>query len=350
MKTGWTLKDDLDAVFRQSQEVWPQLRGARILLTGGTGFIGRWLLETLAYAEAALGLDVQVTILVRDPDKFTARLPHLAQCAAFRFVAGDVTMVDDVNGDFTHVIHAATDASAALNERDPARMLDVVVTGTRRMLDLAVRKSVGRFLFLSSGAIYGQQPPGMDRVSEDWTGGPDCTNPRNAYAEGKRAAEMLCAIYGKSFGLNIVTARIFTLLGPCLPLDAHFAAGNFILDAMGGKDVLVQGNGMPRRSYLYASDLASWLWHILVRGQPLRAYNVGSEEDVSIAELAECVSRTIGNGKFSVLGAADPGWNAGRYIPDTSRVRTELGLHVKIPLDEAIRRTATWNGWQNASN
>lgn len=342
------MKDDLDAVLRQTHEVWPQLRGARILLTGGTGFIGRWLLETLAYVDAALTLDVQVTVLVRNPDRFTARHPHLAQYAAFRFVAGDVTLVGDVDGDFTHVIHAATDASADLNERDPGRMFDVVVTGTRRMLDLAVGKSVDRFLLLSSGAVYGQQPFGMDRVSEVWPGGPDCTNTRNAYAEGKRAAEMLCAIYGKTAGLNIVTARIFTLLGPCLPLDAHFAAGNFILDAMGGKDVVVQGNGLPRRSYLYASDLACWLWHILARGEPQRVYNVGSEEDVSIAELAECVSRTIGNGKFSVLGAADAGWNAGRYIPDTSRARTELGLSVKIPLGEAIRRTAMWNGWQNA--
>lgn len=344
----WSLKDDLEAVFQQSQIVWPMLRGAQILMTGGTGFIGCWLLETLSYADSKLDLRLRVTVLVRNWDAFVKKAPHLARYPAFEFVIGDVTELETLPGDFTHVIHAATDASAYLNEYDPARMLDVIITGTRRTLDLAVGKSVRRFLFLSSGAIYGQQPAGMDHISEDWSGSLDCANPRNTYAEGKRTAEMLCAIYAKKFDLDLVTARIFTLLGPYMPLGTHFAAGNFILDAISGKDIVVKGNGAPRRSYLYAGDLANWLWHILARGQSQRTYNVGSDADVSIADLAACTSRTIGSGKFSILGAAETGWNAGRYVPDTTRARSELGLHSTVPLSEAIRRTATWNGWQNA--
>jgi dTDP-glucose 4,6-dehydratase len=227
------LDQDLVAVDAALAPLWPRLSGAHIFMTGGTGFIGRWMLEALARS----GVDAEATILSRDPAGFTERAPHLA--ARFRLVAGDVLRFDPPAGDFTHVIHAATDASAALNARDPRRMFDTIVAGTRRALDLAVERAVPRFLFLSSGAVYGAQPWEMTHVAEDWHGGPDVRDPRSAYGEGKRAAEMLCAIYGRQFGLDVVNARIFALLGPLLSLDVHFAAGNFIRDAMAHRTIRV---------------------------------------------------------------------------------------------------------------
>lgn len=348
MNKTWSLADDLEDVFQRSASVWAELRGARIFLTGGTGFIGCWLLETLRHADLALDLDIKVSILTRDAGRFSQKAPHLVDHPSFEFIKGDIIDFAFPKEGYTHVIHAATDASAYLNEFEPDRMFDVIVAGTRRALDLAAEKKPKRFLLLSSGAVYGQQPPEMHHAVETFLGSLDCTNPRNAYAEGKRAAEMLSAIYGRKHDLDIVTARIFTLLGPYMPLDTHFAAGNFILDAMNGQGIVVKGNGRPRRSYLYAGDLAVWLWHILVHGAKGRAYNVGSDEDISIAELATCVSRTIGTGETTVLGANDTGWNAGRYVPDTTLVRTELDLHATVPLEEAIRRTALWNGWHHA--
>jgi dTDP-glucose 4,6-dehydratase len=221
-----------------------------------------------------------------------------------------------------------------------------VVEGTRRVLDFAVDKKPEKILFLSSGAVYGQQPWEMERVAEDWIGAPNCLDPRAAYAEGKRAAEMMCAIYGKQFGLQISIARIFALLGPYLSLGIHFAAGNFIRDAMQRKPIVVNGNGLPCRSYLYAADLTVWLWHMLQRAQPNKPYNVGSDESVSIKQLAERTSVVLGSGEYKVLGADDAGWNLGRYVPDTSMIGRELGLHKTVSLDEAIRRTALWHGWK----
>lgn len=342
----WTFENDLADVLAQTSEIWPALRDARIFITGGTGFIGCWLLESLRYADQKLSLGVKVTILTRDPSAFAAKAPHLARYSAFTFLAGDISTFVTPEGEFTHLIHAATDASAHLNEHDPRQMFDTVVSGTRRALDFAVEKSIPRTLYLSSGAVYGQQPWEMTHVREDWMGGPDCTNARNAYAEGKRAAEMLCAIYAKQFGLTIANARIFALLGPYISLGIHFAAGNFIRDAMEGRPVIVNGNGRPCRSYLYASDLTVWLWHMLVRGKPARRYNVGSDESVSIRDLAERVARVVGTGEFVVRGATDTGWNPGRYVPDTSLAGQELGLYKSVSLDEAIRRTALWNGWK----
>ena len=341
----WSLQHDLDSMFAALEADWPKLAGKRIFMTGGTGFIGRWLLEALADADRRLELKIEVAILTRNPDGFAARAPHLANHPGFTFVTGDVLGLEPDGQRYDVVIHAATDASADLNENDPRRMFDTIVTGTRRALDFALAAGAGRFFFLSSGAVYGAQPWELENVPEDYPGAPDVTAYRNAYAEGKRAAEMLCAIYAKQFGLDVVNARIFALLGPLLSLDIHFAAGNFIRDAMAGRKVVIQSKGSAVRSYLYAADLTVWLWAILLRAGPGSVYNVGSEEGISIAALAERVATLLGDGGFEVLGEPDSGWNPGRYVPSTAKIRKELGLSPTVGLSEAIRRTALWNGW-----
>lgn len=329
---------DIESVNAALAPLWPRLAGARILMTGGTGFIGRWMLEALARS----GTDVEATLLSRDPAAFAARAPHLAE--RFQLFPGDVNRFVAPGRDYTHVIHAATDASAALNANDPLRMFDTIVEGTRRALNVA-KDHDARFFFLSSGAVYGVQPPELSHVGEDWRGSPDSLDPLSAYGEGKRAAEMLCAIYARQFGVEVVGARIFAVLGPLLSLDTHFAAGNFIRDAMQGRTIEVIGSGGAIRSYLYAADLAIWLWTILIAGEPGVAYNVGSEEAVSIADLARRTAALLGGPGVEILGRSDPGWNPGRYVPSTARIRAHLGVAASVGLDEAIRRTARSNGW-----
>lgn len=342
------LAEDLAAIYARLAPDWPRLAGARLFVTGGTGFIGRWMLEALRDANARLGLGARATVLTRDPAAFAARAPDLARDPAFEFVAGDVLALEPgAYGAFTHVIHAATDASADLNERDPLRMFDTVVTGTRRTLDFARGSGARRVLFMSSGAVYGQQPWELTHVSEDYRGGPDLFTHRSAYGEGKRAAEMLCQITRQQFGLDIVNARIFALLGPLLSLDIHFAAGNFIRDAIARNTITVLGDGRAVRSYLYVADLVTWLWAMLLRAPANATYNLGSEEAISIGELAARTASVLGSrGGHEILGRPDPGWNPGRYVPSTAKLRAEMGLVPATGLDEAIRRTAAWNGWK----
>ncbi|RKP59072.1 NAD-dependent epimerase/dehydratase family protein [Pararobbsia silviterrae] len=340
----WSIEADLDAICDATGSAWSALRGARVFITGGTGFIGRWLLESLRHANRRFGLDAKATILTRNPGAFAKKAPELAAYEGFDFVTGDVQTFSFGHEAYNFMIHAATDASAALNEHNPRLMYDTIVNGTHRALEFADHHRAP-MLFLSSGAVYGQQPWEMSHVSEDYTGGPKCNDARNTYAEAKRAAEMLCAIFSKQNGVSVVTARIFALLGPFLPLGTHFAAGNFLRDAMDGKPVVVNGNGLPCRSYLYTSDLAAWLWRMLLEGRPGSVYNVGSEESVSVAELAEHVAQRVGTGEFKVLGAADTGWNPGRYVPDISAIQRDLGVTRTVSLDDAIVRTALANGW-----
>jgi dTDP-glucose 4,6-dehydratase len=339
------IAEDIRRLLDRTQALWPDLRDASLFLTGGTGFYGVWLLEAILAANREFSLGCRTTVLTRDPGRFASRVPHLACDAAVRLVAGDVRSYSFPTGPVTHVIHGATQASAALNETAPQEMFDVCVEGTRRTLEFALDRGAARFLLTSSGAVYGRQPPDLPHVAEDFSGGPDPLDARNAYAEGKRAAEMLCCLAGRA-SLTTTIARGFAFVGPHLPLDKHFAIGNFLRDAIDGGPIRIGGDGTPLRSYLYAADLAEWLVTILLRGTAGRAYNVGSEEAVSIRELADRVavvaadfSPTKSRPLVKVSRPASPGMAPERYVPDCTRAREELGLVPTTSLDESIRRT-----------
>jgi len=199
-------------------------------------------------------------------------------------------------------------------------------------------------LLTSSGAVYGRQPPDLPFVDENFSGGPNPLDPRNTYHESKRVAELLFAIAAKCNRVGAKIARLFAFVGPYLPLDRHFAIGNFIGDALDGRVIRVGGDGTPVRTYLYGADMTSWLWRILVRGEVARAYNVGSERAVDIRETARAVAACIEpTASYVVAGTPAPGALPERYAPSTERARVELGLAQWTPLDESIRRTIAWH-------
>lgn len=320
---------------------WEALRGARILITGGTGFFGAWLLELLLAAESRHRLGVRAWVLSRDPQAFRARRQDLADHPAIELLRGDVLTLTPPGMTFTHVIHAATAASARMNAEAPREMFETIVEGTRRVLATAKATGARRLLFTSSGAVYGRQPPELSHVPEEYPGAPDCSAPASAYGEGKRAAELLCVLAAREYGFDAVIARCFAFSGPHLPLDAHFAIGNFVRDALAGGPIRVGGDGTPWRSYLYGADLAFWLWTLLAHGRGARPYNVGSERAVSIAGLAAMVARVLGVTRgVEIAKTALPGAAAERYVPSTRRAREELGLAETVPLEDAIRRMA----------
>jgi dTDP-glucose 4,6-dehydratase len=340
------LQDDLDHILVHTRDVWDEVRGKAIFVTGGTGFFGRWLLESFAHANNALQLGARLVVLSRNPDAFRARAPHLS--ASIEFVRGDVRSFDlekvqvqlsSPPPRFDCVIHAATESATNLNAEDPLMMVDTVVQGTRAALEFARAAGARRFLFTSSGAVYGRQPSEMMHVPEEYTGGPDCTNPSSAYGEGKRLAELLCASYAQRHGIEAVIARCFAFVGPFLPLDAHFAVGNFIRDVLRQQPIRIGGDGTPFRSYLHAADLATWLWTLLVRGDGGRAYNVGSEDGRSIKQIAEVVAEAGDAKGVEIAQKPDPARPLARYVPQCRRAREELGLQEWISLPDAVTRT-----------
>lgn len=332
---------DLDEIVAAVGD-WSGLRGASVLLTGATGFFGSWLVESFLHARRALSLDATLVGLSRDPSRFLASRPHLVGAEGLELLAGDVRTFSVGSRGFTHAIHAATAASAALNEAHPLEMLDTIVDGTRHALDVARAQGVSRVLLTSSGAVYGRQPPTVERVAETHACALDPLAPRAAYGEGKRLAELLAGIYTAHRALPTVVARGFAFVGPHLSLDTHFAIGNFIADALAGRAITVQGDGTPLRSYLYASDMTAWLWSMLLCGTPGRAYNHGAEDAVSIGDLARLIGRMY-DVPVTVVKRAAEGVNPERYVPSTERARSELGLRARVGLEDGIARTVRWH-------
>lgn len=335
------LAADLDHVLAHTAGLWEELRGRRIFITGGTGFFGCWLLESFAWANDKLGLNASALVLTRNLKSFATKMPHLAGRSDLIFLEGDVRDFSFPGGKFDFIIHAGATSSASV---EPLEMFDTIVRGTRRMLEFAATHQTRKLLFTSSGAIYGRQPPELAHISENFSGAPDPLDPASAYAEGKRAAELLCAIMGRKHGFEITIARCFAFVGPHLPLDAHFAIGNFIRDGLKGGSIQVNGDGTPFRSYLYAADLAVWLWTILFRGKSCQPYNVGSEESLTISQVADAVAAAFMPARKVVIEKRPaPGVAAQRYVPCTKLARTELGLQTRISLSAAIQRTISWH-------
>lgn len=331
---------DLRYILAHTESIWRELSGERLFITGGTGFFGIWLLETLAAANSELGARIDVTVLSRDPERFSIRHPHLAH--SFTWLKGDVRDFTYPAGGYSHVIHAATSTDARFNASSPNEALQTIIDGTRHVLDFAEHAKTQNLLLTSSGAIYGPQPPTMSHIPESYTGAPDISDPDSVYAEGKRITELQLAVAARDSGLRGKIARCFAFVGPHLPLNWHYAIGNFMRDVLAGNAIIIKGDGRPQRSYLYAADLVIWLFTILLRGENMRPYNVGSSEACSISELAQHVSRLSGHtGEVRILTPEGSG-PAPRYVPDTSRARDELGLSETIPLDDAIARTLAW--------
>jgi nucleoside-diphosphate-sugar epimerase len=339
------LGNDLDDVLSHTRDLWQELRGNRIFISGGTGFFGCWLLESFVWANDRLDLGATAVVLTRNPAAFEYKAPHLASHPSVRLQTGDIRSFDFPEGAFRFVIHAAAEANQQAAVDGPLETLDTIVEGVRHTLEFARHCGAAKLLFTSSGAVYGKQPPEITHLFETFPGGPDPVDSRSVYGESKRLAELLCTLYATQYGMECKIARCFAFAGPYLPANGHFAFSSFVRDAIRGTAIRVNGDGTPYRSYLYAADLAVWLWTILFRGASCRPYNVGSERDVNIAELADEVVRTLNPGlRVEIAHEPVPGHLPQRYVPSTERARSELGLRECIGLSEAIRRTALWNG------
>ncbi|MDC3009358.1 NAD(P)-dependent oxidoreductase [Synechococcus sp. AH-736-G20] len=309
----------------------------KLLLTGGTGFFGRALLRRFLSLDA--GLFDKIYVISRNPSAFLAAYPEFSCYSLFTFLKSDICDRKSLPWDlcFTHVLHAATDSTKG-SCLTPLQLYDQIVNGTRNVLDLAVATGANRFLLTSSGAVYGSQPPELAAISEDWSGGPPLDDPHTAYGHAKRAAEHLCVLVAEQYGLDVVIARCFAFVGADLPLDVHFAIGNFIRDALLSQAITVAGDGTPVRTYLDQQDLAHWLLTLLQSGHPLHTYNVGSDEEITIADLAYLVRDLLAPTKsVHILGDPVPGALRNRYVPDIRKANRHLGLGVTITLADAIR-------------
>lgn len=332
---------DLDEVLAHTESVWRALDGATVLLTGVTGFVGAWLLEALAHARAHTGYRTNAVLSVRSESKLRERYPHLAGADWISTCVGDVRQLSLDSRHVDFVVHAASTATNAVVTADPFDTQDMVVRGTQRVLRVAIDAGASRALLVSSGSVYGRDNMAAVPLSENSAVGIDSFRSDRLLAESKRAAEAAGAEAMSRSSLGVLVARGFAMSGPWLPLNESFALGNFVRDALAGAPITVSGDGSPVRSYLYGGDVAAWLWSILISGTPGLAINVGSDEAISIAQLASLVADR-GQGRVAPFAAADGTKRADYFVPDITRAR-RLGLSPRISVAMAVERMLEWH-------
>jgi dTDP-glucose 4,6-dehydratase len=332
-------RDDIAKAVQLTDGFWSSHEGARIFITGGTGTIGRWLMQIIRAANKARGCRIELAALVRDERAARERLA-INEARDVRFIQGDVRTFAGPTGQFDLCIHAAARIG---DGSDPLDVFYTTIAGTQRVLELAHRAGARRFLLTSSGAVYGEQPPSLDRLSETYEGAPRLTV-KAAYGNAKRAAEWitLASASDAASALSASIARIFAVAGPGVPLDRQFAFGSFVGDVVAGRAIAVNGDGRTIRSYLYLADVCTWLLKILGSGKNGEAYNVGSEHEVSIMTLARIVAAAAGNRPIEHRTARVSQGLPARYVPDTSKARRDLGVGETVGLEAAVMKTIAW--------
>jgi len=314
------IQSDLEDLSRIEPELWACLGGKKIFATGCTGFIGMWFIHSFIYLNEKFNLGAELTLLTRNKKNHQSIFPQV------KFVEGDVKDFVLPGEKYDFVIHGATEVGAFQSGVNPSELLDVSYQGTKRVIELCKVSGASRVLFLSSGAAYGNAPV---HVTEDFEGAPVTTSARSTYGEAKRIAEQL--LFNQS-EFETMSARIFAACGPFMPMNSDFAFANFLKNSLVGEVIEIKGNGLSTRSYLYGSDLVFWLWKILLRGEKSQIYNVGSEEEISIKDLAS----TMGS-EVKVFGT---GPEFSRYVPSTKKARDQLGLKQTVTLFQAIKKSA----------
>lgn len=321
------------------------LRGETIFISGGTGFIGTWLAEALAYLNDEHEFNTQIILHSRSSERFKSSAPHLANRKDIHLLKGDIRHLTEVPSKTGWFIHAAANPDNRFHSSNPVETMAVIAEGTMASLRAVERCSNFKtFLNLSSSLVYGPQSLELERVSENNFYKIGCGALGAVYSDAKRYAETLCAAFRSQSRIPVVTARPFAFIGPYQSLDTPWAINNFIADALSGNTIRVLGDGQTVRSYMYASDLAHWLLRILAVGASGSVYNIGSPESVRLGALAEMIAGHMSPQPGTRLHSAPHGNTpSSRMVPDISAAMKDMGLRISVSLNEAISRTIRWN-------
>lgn len=351
------IQSDLDYLCQQLQADFPKLEGKKLLITGGAGFLGYYLVQGVLHWNKMADAQIQLTVY----DNYIRGVPQwlmdLKDDPAINLVKHDITqpLPADI-ADFQYIIHAASIASPTYYRLHPIETMDANVNGLRFLLEYCRQRQqsqtpVAGFLFFSTSEIYGDPSPDAIPTPETYRGNVSCTGPRACYDESKRYGETLCVNFAQQYGLPITVARPFNNYGPGLKITDRRVIPDFARDIFAGKDIVMFSDGSPTRTFCYITDAIAGYYKILLRGQPGEAYNIGVEEpEISIAQLAEQLT-AIARQRFNYTGqvirqtSGDQAYlvdNPNRRCPIIAKARQDLGFTPTISITEGLERTLVW--------
>jgi len=353
------IEADLDYLQRHLSEAFDCLAGKKILITGGAGFLGYYLIQALLHwnstVEDARKIDVTVY------DNYMRGVPQWLSAfeknPALNLVRHDITTpLPEPMPAFAFIIHAASIASPTYYRKYPIETMDANVNGLRLLLDYARRRQMAQepvegFLYYSSSEVYGDPVPQAIPTPETYRGNVSCTGPRACYDESKRYGEALCVNFAQQYDLPIKIARPFNNYGPGLKITDKRALPDFARDIFAGRDITMYSDGSPTRTFCYITDAVVGYYKILVRGRAGQAYNIGVEKpEISMAELVQkviSIARDLFGYQGQVLYRASPEAdylvdNPNRRCPSIAKARRELGFEPAVSLEQGLRNALIW--------
>jgi nucleoside-diphosphate-sugar epimerase len=358
LKAQQVVEDDLEYICTALREEFPKLAGRRLLITGGAGFLGHYLVQSaLHWNRTRSGTPIDVTVFDSYIRGVPGWLEQLKGDPRLHLRTRNLAQPLPVDmGEFEYIIHAASIASPTYYRKDPIGTMDANVNGLRNLLDYALgRLKAGKpfegFLFYSSSEIYGDPSPENIPTPETYRGLVSCTGPRACYDEAKRYGETLCVNFAQQYGVPVKAARPFNNYGPGLKITDRRVLPDYARDVLNGRDITMLSDGSPKRTFCYVADAICGYYKILVKGKPGEAYNVGVEKpEISMLELAEKVvaqARSLFGyqGKIVRRPSADKDYlldNPNRRCPVIDKARKDLGYNPTILVDEGLRRSLLW--------
>ncbi|MCW3108415.1 MAG: hypothetical protein JWQ09_2921, partial [Segetibacter sp.] len=319
------IQKDCEMSFNANSTALTQLQNQVILITGGTGFMGKWLAELVSFLNERHDYNIKLFLLAEDIDKFKEEVPHLSNKSFIELIEQDIKNVAELNSEISFVIHAAGSPDNRDHSTQPIKTIDTIYKGTQAILEACVRlPNLQKFVFISSNYVYGKIEQNKN-ISENDFGPLQCNSVTAAYAEAKRLAETICTVYRNQRRLPIVIIRPFAFIGPYQNIEKPWAINNFIRDGLLGGPIRILGNENTIRSYLYGSDLACWLLNLLISGKVGKAYNLGSEEAISIKDLAEKIVSLFDNNLNIVIKSSKEFSNAPSIaVPNISLLKKDV--------------------------
>lgn len=331
---------------------WEQLAGKTVLVTGASGFLPSYMVETLVFLNETRGLGIQIIALVRSQKNFEKRFSHCLDHPSLGCVVQDISQPLETSQRVDYVIHAASQASPKYYSLDPIGTLSANTLGTAALLKHSLACGAEGFLFFSSGEVYGQ--PEQIPTAEHQYGLVDPLSVRSCYAESKRMGENMCVSWHHQTGLKTSIVRPFHTYGPRMLLDDGRVYADFVANVIAGKSITLTSDGLARRAFCYLADAVAGFWTVLLRGQAGHAYNVGNPAgETSMRDLASllvdmypeknlCVqfSKPAESGAYFVSPLT-------RNCPDVGKI-AQIGWVPKTSLQEGFRRTIDSYAWQDA--
>lgn len=324
------------------REYIQQMQEKKILITGVTGMIGTALVRMLMNYNKCCALNIQITGVSRNKERADERLSEFLSLPEFTYIAADINYPLPDLGTFDYMIHAASNTHPRQYAADPIGTITANVWGTKNLLDYAVEHRCGRFIFLSSVEVYGENRGDVDTFTEDYLGYIDCNTLRSGYPESKRLGESLCNAYGKQYGIDFVIPRLSRIYGSGLLESDSKAISQFIHKAAAGENIVLKSKGNQLYSYTYEEDCAAAILLLMLRGEPGQAYNVSDKNSVlTLAELAQLLAKLAGTKVVFELPdkVEQAGYSAAtKAVLDASKLEA-LGWKAKWPIREGLVKT-----------